>query len=69
MCRRLQASSFAGISVTFYRKSGIVTTRKCKIYMYIASLMFSVGYELRTKKMQAIYILKVNMNRISQVSR
>ena len=68
-CRRLQASSVAGASVTFSHTSGIVTSHKCQSYMYIASLMFSVGYELRTKKMQAIHTWKVSMKSISQFPR
>jgi len=55
LCRRLQAYSVAGASVTFSHTSGIVTSHKCQSYTYIASLRFSVGYELRTKKMQAIH--------------
>ena len=43
MCRRLQACSVAGASVTCSGTSGIVNTHKCQRYTYNAYLVFSVG--------------------------
>lgn len=40
MCRRLQAPSVVGLSVTLSRTSGIVNTHKCQNYTYVHYLSY-----------------------------